>query len=657
MSQTKTLNIVPDDSLKRIHLSQGDLGRTLIFKLFDGSASYSPPAGATVKIVGTKPSGVGYSVNGTFSGNTVTIVTTSAMADEYGAVMSELVVTNQSETEIFKSANFLLMIEKDPHPAGTVDGESSVVVPTLLQLQSAIGDLTQLNTIDKTSLVGAINEVSDLKNDFRNVNNALVTSDVNLIKLVDKTTGKIYGRDSSIAVNKVDNQFGSVYEPIDIVANTTYYYRNLYGYFCKIVYNDNTYEYLKSDSYAYASGNWTPSKSGKIYITSHNSASGIILFTDYAYLYSAKDDGWFLPNLLKTFTVYPIIVTDNSIVSDFNNVTKSAVYRIQLQGTAPSNLPSDLTGSWLLVAVASITGDNRQTMQFLYSYAEHRFMYQRNGYSNNATWSNWVTMDSAKPTIYVGSGQQFTRIRDGVEFAVQFKDATVVVRAGNYDLVSEFQTEINASTSTNFGVVIENGVHIIFETAANVTANYTGSDTNILNNFSPFIAGSNSGGFTLENLNISTKNTRYCVHDDLGDSDIVSFNKYINCRMVHDDTENTIKSYPQCIGGGFGNHTYVEIRNCYFKSLGSESYPNPLVSYHNSYSYQYAKSNVIISNSYFSGKGTYRTTHHGPSELVSITTINNCSLGSEPQIRHEVSGSTAPENTALFLYMNEIRND
>lgn len=159
MSQTKTLNIVPDDSLKRIHLSQGDLGRTLIFKLFEGSASYSPPAGATVKIVGTKPSGVGYSVNGTFSGNTVTIVTTSAMTDEHGAVESELIVTNQSETEIFKSANFLLMIEKDPHPAGTVDGESSVVVPTLLQLQSAIGDLTQLNTTDKTSLVGAINEV------------------------------------------------------------------------------------------------------------------------------------------------------------------------------------------------------------------------------------------------------------------------------------------------------------------------------------------------------------------------------------------------------------------------------------------------------------------------------------------------------------------
>ena len=160
MSQTKTLNIVPDDSLKRIHLSQGDLGRTLIFKLFEGSASYSPPTGATVKIVGTKPSGVGYSVNGTFSGNTVTIVTTSAMTDEYGAVMSELVVTNQAETEIFKSANFLLLIEKDPHPAGTVDGESSIVVPTLLQLQSAIGDLTQLNTTDKTSLVGAINELS-----------------------------------------------------------------------------------------------------------------------------------------------------------------------------------------------------------------------------------------------------------------------------------------------------------------------------------------------------------------------------------------------------------------------------------------------------------------------------------------------------------------
>lgn len=499
--------------------------------------------------------------------------------------------------------------------------------------------------------------LSDLKSSFNNFNDALVTSDINLIKLVDKTVGKIYERNDDISVNELDNQYGSIYKPIDIEENTTYYYRNLYGYFCKIVYNDNTFEYLKDDSYAYANGNFTPTKNGKIYITSHNSASGIILFCTNQDVYNIQSDGWFLPNLLKTPSIYPLIITDNSVVSDLNLLTDNAVYRIQINGTAPSNLPSNATsGMWLLFVHSSYAGNNKQTLQFLFNYQSKKFMYMRNAYNNNSVWSAWTPMDSTGLTVYCGASEQFTRLRDAVAYAREFKNSTVIVRAGTYDLISEFAEEINASTNTQFGVLIDNGVRIIFDGGAKVVAEYEGSDTNILHNFSPFLAGEISGGFTLENLDIKTKNTRYCVHDDTGNYDIVSIHKYINCRMVHDDTENTIKSYPQCIGGGFGNHTYIEIRDCYFKSLGSENWPNPLVSYHNNATFAYAKSDVFISNCYFSGQGTYRTTHLGNSTEVSLTTINNTSLGSTPQNRHEINGATTPENTAIFQYMNEIRN-
>lgn len=136
MAQYKNIDIVPDETITRVHLSQGDIGRTLIFYLFENALSWSVPASSTIKCQGTKPSGFGFSVSCTYSGNAVTCVTTEEMTDEYGQIEAELVITSPDESQIFGTSNFILDIERNPHPDGTVDGDAEN--PVIANLNAVI---------------------------------------------------------------------------------------------------------------------------------------------------------------------------------------------------------------------------------------------------------------------------------------------------------------------------------------------------------------------------------------------------------------------------------------------------------------------------------------------------------------------------------------
>lgn len=114
------INIRPDGAIKRVHVSQNDIGRTLTFNLFNDSLAYTIPVGATVKIQGTKPSGFGFSETCTVSGNVVTVDTTETMTDEFGYIDTELQITNSGD--VLGTSNFVLVVEKNPHPSNTTDG-------------------------------------------------------------------------------------------------------------------------------------------------------------------------------------------------------------------------------------------------------------------------------------------------------------------------------------------------------------------------------------------------------------------------------------------------------------------------------------------------------------------------------------------------------
>lgn len=138
------IDLIPNGAIKRVHVSQNDIGRTLNFELFNNSAHYNIPSGAVIKIQGTKPSGLGFSETCTVSNNIVSVTTTEAMTDESGNITTELSV--QYNGNVIGSANFVLAVEKNPHPDYTTDGTAPVVLDTLNMYIEAIQTATGLPT-------------------------------------------------------------------------------------------------------------------------------------------------------------------------------------------------------------------------------------------------------------------------------------------------------------------------------------------------------------------------------------------------------------------------------------------------------------------------------------------------------------------------------
>ena len=255
--------------------------------------------------------------------------------------------------------------------------------------------------------------------------------------------------------------------------------------------------------------------------------------------------------------------------------------------------------------------------------------------------------------FHIGSTREYTTLRAGIAEAIQYPRSIVYVDAETFDLTQEFAAEISAAGTTQYGIELGNGVHVIFSAGAVVNALYHGTNANVVKYFAPFYSGIMAGGFTLEGLTIYAKNTRYCVHDEYGGADVKDIrNRYINCKMEYDGTTSPYDYYQNCIGGGTAKHTYAEIINCYFDTYGTMGEKTP-VSYHNSVT-DGSKSTIILSNCYFA-HGTFRLGYYGPSTLMSRAFVNNCSFTSTPFIRAE-DASAQVENWEMVAFMNEIRS-
>ena len=139
-TQTVTINLVPGLSTPPVvNVKQGDIGRPIAFRVMDGTGLMTAIAGATAKIEGTKPSGLGFSVTGTISGNMVTLNTTEAMTQEAGRIPAEISFTKTGL--VLGTANFILAVERDPHPEGTTDGTQETMQNLETRLQGEIDGL------------------------------------------------------------------------------------------------------------------------------------------------------------------------------------------------------------------------------------------------------------------------------------------------------------------------------------------------------------------------------------------------------------------------------------------------------------------------------------------------------------------------------------
>lgn len=252
-----------------------------------------------------------------------------------------------------------------------------------------------------------------------------------------------------------------------------------------------------------------------------------------------------------------------------------------------------------------------------------------------------------------GSGD-FSSFVDAVNEAIKYKDSTVFVGAGEWDIISEFGSAYMgavSSSTTTWGLVLKNNIHIIGTSQTVIKAvNASGSTNfdNIKTYFSVFNNG--GGGFILENITISDENIRYSVHDDFGtDGSTPYTNKYINCNMIHKSG-----MYPDCIGGGIGENCAVEIRGCYFE--GDSGRPR-LAYYHgnNNSSVSNAQAHIIVCDNYFAQDGTFQLTNYGNSTTVSKAFVSNNSFGTAPSVTDGSSPSPIIVNMELVEWNNEVR--
>lgn len=264
-----------------------------------------------------------------------------------------------------------------------------------------------------------------------------------------------------------------------------------------------------------------------------------------------------------------------------------------------------------------------------------------------------LTLDSMysdyQHTYYVekdGTGD-FTRLTDAIREACQYMDSLIYVGDGTWDLIAELGDEIDDISSSNWGLYLGNRVHVIFSSNSKVTANYTGSNTNVLRYFSPFNTG--KYGFTLENATIEASRCRYCVHDERGEETDHYECHYINCNMLMDNSNNEAWTTAQCIGGGLGRSAYIDIDGCVFDS----NMWGGIVSYHNC-AYANSKSNVNVHNSYFKRHGTFRFCWYGVSTEITTAYVSGCSFASAIVHRAENESSTV-ENTAIVEWNNIVR--
>lgn len=157
MAQTITIDMTPDEKTvyrrPTLFFSQGDVGRQFVINLFSRDG-LEVPSGATVKIQATKPSGLGFSVTATSVTNGVASFTsTAAMSDEFGKFPAEVTVSKSGT--VLGTANFNVVVEKNPHPDGTTDGQSEQVIPELTLLvervETAAASIHDL-TVEATTL-------------------------------------------------------------------------------------------------------------------------------------------------------------------------------------------------------------------------------------------------------------------------------------------------------------------------------------------------------------------------------------------------------------------------------------------------------------------------------------------------------------------------
>ena len=338
---------------------------------------------------------------------------------------------------------------------------------------------------------------------------------------------------------------------------------------------------------------------------------------------------------------------------DLNTLDKNTITFINVQTTlqnGPSGFNDYKDGStWAIHTLyAKLVNDVDYKIQWISNIPEDPNKRRAVRYYTNGSWGTWYILAGASSSVgneyHVGSGQEYTTLKAGIQAAYNDRNAVVYVHPGTYDLISEFASEIASGSGTTIvGNALGKGMRIVFMDGTKVTALFNSSDYDstkwewIYNYFNPFYAG--DGDYTLENLTIEAKDCRYCVHDEMGGiGDAI--HKYINCKMKYKNTHSTVK-YVQCIGGGLGLHGTIVIDGGFYQSDTDYGYPGMTseesqqpISFHNGAA-SGCESSISIKDVYLADKGYFRFGYYGASTKISKIMICGCSTGEETVKRAE----------------------
>lgn len=254
-----------------------------------------------------------------------------------------------------------------------------------------------------------------------------------------------------------------------------------------------------------------------------------------------------------------------------------------------------------------------------------------------------VNAADTRKEITVGTGKDFTSLSKALEYAYNRGNCDVVVFSGTYDIYTEmggasyFDAWTYADTLTGGGLLVGNNCRYLFAPDAKVTFEYTGSNNAVKGDFSPINAG--NGDFELIGLNLRAKNCRYAIHDEMGRAGIYVNrtpvrHRYKGINLYIDNTENTAISKRQCIGGGLGDATFIDIDGCKFESA------TPNIG--NVYWHNYGSggvSSIHVTGCDFK-TGTFEAQYYGSQTDITECFVNNCKMALDPIVSAATSGST-----------------
>lgn len=324
-----------------------------------------------------------------------------------------------------------------------------------------------------------------------------------------------------------------------------------------------------------------------------------------------------------------------SKIADHSNVKGNMIYRMQLT-TKMSWLPSDypVNGSiHYLLIVENIFGASSGRNEIIFDESFRQKWIRQAQPSGN--YGSWYSFKDGRAQIICNPGTN--TIQAAVDMASYLRNADVILKPGTYSI-----TNFNGN-----GMSIGNGVRVFGHPDAVISALNSGTSQY----FSPFYAG--EGDFELDGVKITAKNVRYCVHDDPPTAVAATPARHIyrNCDFYIDNTENTGWPNHQCIGGGMGRHTIINIENCRFDAANPQSNLG-LVSYHNNGASD-AEGMIFIKDSQFIGnEGTARFGWYGESTKITRCYVVNCAMGHAPVVRAETSDGSSPNQNMQLITWN-----